>query len=202
MGSQFTQGLAFILRTPDIRSLLLLAVTYFVFGASYMQVFIPLLAKNVMDIGESGYGWLVSMAGIGSLTGGIIIASKGHVSRRGIVLPMFVAALGTVLILLAVTASQPWLVVPFILMAVAGICQTGYQSISNGALMELTPDDMRGRVFGVHSMDRAVTTGGGAAAGFLAAAIGVQWAQAAYGVALIAVALLWAAFGASLRKID
>lgn len=202
LASDFFQGIKYVWQAPFIRSLLLMAMTWFLFGQSYMQVFVPLLAKDVMNIGGSGYGYLISTAGAGSLVGGLYIASRESMGKRGRVLPLIMAAFGALLVLFALSATLPWLLVPFALIALVGACQTVFMSLTNSALMQLARDEMRGRVFGVNSMDRAVTSGGAAMAGFLAAGVGAQAAQVVFGALIISLAVAWVLFGRSLRGVD
>ena len=41
-----------------------LALILFVFGFPYQQVFVPLLAKETLDLGNSGVGWLAASTGV------------------------------------------------------------------------------------------------------------------------------------------
>ncbi len=200
--SEFSQGIRYVWQAPDIRSLLLLAMTWFTFGMSYTQVFVPLLAKQVMHIGNAGYGYLIATAGVGSMIGGLVVASRESVGRRGLLLPFIMAAFGVLLMLFSLAASLSWVVLAFGVIVLIGACQTFYGSLSNSALMQLAQDEMRGRVFGINSMDRAVTSGGAALAGFLAAGVGAQEAQAIFGGLILAVGAGWVIFGKTLRRVD
>lgn len=196
------QGFKYVWQDPPIRNLLVLAITWFALGMSYMQVFVPLLAKQVMDIGDSGYGYLIATAGVGSLAGGLLVASQRSVSRRGRMLPFIMGAFGALLVLFAIAADLSWIFLAFGIIALVGACQTLFMSLVSSALMQLAQDEMRGRVFGVHSMDRAVTSGGAALAGFLAAGVGPQWGQAIFGGLIVTLALGWVLFGRTLRRVN
>ena len=61
---------------------------------------------------------------------------------------------------------------------------------------------MRGRVLGLMSLDRGMMTVGGAAAGFLVAAIDVQPAQIVFGVGCVLSALITLVVVPEIRRID
>ena len=92
--------------------------------------------------------------------------------------------------------------VVFVIMFFLGMGQSTFFPLVNAVLVEKAEDNMRGRVLGVLSLDRAMTTFGGAAAGFLAAAVGSQQAQIIFGIGLILTAGLMYIVYPPLRKID
>ena len=202
IGSDMLQGVKYAWQTPAIRSLLLLAMTYFIVGMSWMQVFAPLFATRVLGIGEAGYGFLISVAGIGSLIGGLTVASLGQIRQRGRLLPILMGTFGLLLVLFSLSTNLPWLIVPFVLVGLVGMLQTSMMSLTNGTLLELSPDELRGRMFGLLSLDRAATTGGGVFAALLAGLVGTQIAQIIFGAIIIVAAIAWRTWSNSLRQID
>ncbi|MEX2447063.1 MAG: MFS transporter [Dehalococcoidia bacterium] len=191
MGAGLVEGARFSFAHPGIRGVLLLCFVYFTFGMSYMQVFAPLFALRVLDIGDAGFGFLLSTSGFGALLGALFIASRPP-KRLGFALPLIVSAFGAMLIVFALSASLPgmygrgWLIAPFVAIAFAGMMQTGFFSLSNAALLHLAPPMLRGRVISLVSLDRAMITIGAAAAGVLAEVVGVQVAQIGYGAVCVA----------------
>ena len=83
-----------------------------------------------------------------------------------------------------------------------GAGQSGFFPLINAVLVEKADENMRGRVLGVLSLDRAMTTFGGAMAGFMAAAMGAQVAQILFGLGLIVTAVAMFTFYPPLRRID
>lgn len=66
-------------------------------------------------------------------------------------------------------------------MAVVGLMQTSYFSLTNATLLSAAPAGMRGRVISLLSLARAMVTLGASLGGLLAAGLGVQVAQGIYG---------------------
>jgi MFS family permease len=186
MRSGLMEGARFAFAHPGIRGVILLALVYFTFGMSYMQVFAPIFAKGVLDIGDAGFGFMLSTSGAGALVGALFIA-KHQPKRLGVVLPLVVAAFGALLITFSFSTYLPsrfgeiWLILPFVILLFVGAAQTTFFSLSNAALLHMSPPDLRGRVISLLSLDRAMITAGGASAGLLAEWQGVQLAQTIYG---------------------
>ncbi len=178
------EGARFAMSHTAIRGVLILSLIYFTFGMSYMQVFAPLFAEKVLDIGSFGFGFMTSLTGVGALIAALFIANR-QPSRLGVILPLLAAAFGMVLIAFSVSTYLPQpagLVLPLFLIAIVGAVQTSYFSLARAMMLHSAPEAMRGRVIGLLSLDRAVMTAGAAAAGFLADHMGVQPAQIVYGV--------------------
>ena len=63
MGVDLAEGLKFAWNTSSVRGVMVIAVGYFTFGAAFMHVFAPLFATRVFDLGESGFGLMISVMG-------------------------------------------------------------------------------------------------------------------------------------------
>ncbi|MEE8422327.1 MAG: MFS transporter [Dehalococcoidia bacterium] len=167
-----------------IRGVLILSLVYFTFGMSYMQVFAPLFAEKVLDIGSFGFGFMTSLTGVGALMAALVIANR-QPSRLGLILPLLAGVFGVVLVAFSVSTYLPrpaGLIVPLLLLAVIGSVQTSYFSLARAMMLHAAPEAMRGRVISLLSLDRAVMTAGAAVAGLLSDTMGVQPAQIIYGV--------------------
>ena len=186
------EGGRYAIQEPAIRGILLLSLVYFTFGMSYMQVFAPLFAVDVLEIGEGGLGFMLSLSGVGALVAALIIANR-QPRRLGLIMPAVVTLFGGLLIAFALATYLPrpvGLVLPLVLIMLVGSMQTTYFSLSNAMLLHSAPEHMRGRVISLLSLDRAMTTMGAAFAGFLAEWVGAQPAQAVFGVIVAGGAIL------------
>ncbi len=78
-------GLRFINREPVFK--FLISMTFFnsFFGMSFLAL-MPIFAVDVLDVGASGQGVLLSVSGIGSLTTTLLIGSLGIPRRVGLFL--------------------------------------------------------------------------------------------------------------------
>lgn len=182
------EGLRFSRERPEIRGVLTAALIHFTFGMVYMQVFTPLFAVDVMDVGQGGLGLMLAFTGAGALTAALFIARKPPV-HIGLVLPFGVVGMGLSLVAFSATTYLPGIagiILPFAAITIVGAFQTSFMSLSRALLVQAAPNELRGRVLSLISLDRAVMSGGAAAGGLVAAAAGVQVAQIIFGVICIA----------------
>lgn len=202
------EGLVYAWETQAIRGILVLTMAYFALGMAYLQVFAPLFAKQVLGIGNAGYGFMVSATGVGALIGSLIIATLSPTRRRGPMMLFFMSALGGLLILfggstyLPLILGNPWIVTTFVVVIFLGIFQSSFFALSNTVLLEQAPEEKRGRIMGVLALDRSMITLGGTVAGFLAAAIGPQPAQMLFGAAILFCAFSLSVLLPILRRIE
>jgi predicted MFS family arabinose efflux permease len=183
------EGLAYVRRSPAVRLPIMLAGLMAVFGMNF-GVWAPLLARDELHIGASGFGLLMSSLGIGSLTGALTLAFTG---RR----PSLRVMLGTALLfgtfeiaLGVVTGLGLTAVLAMVLMAGTGFAMSTTMALANTAVQTSSPDWLRGRVMSIYLTVFAGSTPIGAAlAGFLSALWGAPVAVAVGG-AVVAAAVL------------
>jgi MFS family permease len=201
MGGDLIEGLQFAWRTPTVKGVLIIALGYFTFGMAFMQVFAPLFAVDVLDIGYRGFGFMISLMGAGGVVGALILASANPSKGRGNLMLGLLVVFGLLLTIFATVASLNLVVAAFAVVAIIGMAQSAFFPLINSILIEAAPDHMRGRVMGVMSLDRAMMAFGGAAAGILADRIGVEISQIIFGIACIITAVGMFTFYPPLRHI-
>jgi MFS family permease len=201
MSRDLVAGARFAAHRPEIRGVLLLSAIFFAFGMAYMQVFLPLFARFEFGIGALGLSILSATAAVGALLGALVIANRRPV-RLGAILPVVCAVLGLSLIGFAAAWSLPRpfdLAVALPLIMAVGLAQTTYFSLAMSTLLSATPEEMRGRVISLLSLDRATMALGASVAGFGAAVLGTQAAQGLFGLVCVAAGLLVVAFAPGFR---
>jgi predicted MFS family arabinose efflux permease len=165
------ESFGFVGRNPAVLGVLGPALILFVFGFPYQSVFVPLFAKKVLDLGDSGVAALVMVTGAGAIVGSLTLASQSSLRNRGPLLLAFLALFSGGLLIFSRSTLLPLSIVA--LMATASM-STSYMSLTNSLLLELTPAAMHGRVMSLMSLDRGLVPLGATIAGALAAAIGPQ----------------------------
>ena len=75
------EGIRFILAKPIILSTMLMdfVATFFASANTMM----PIVAKDILKVGEIGYGWLSSAQAIGSVAAGIIVSQVQTAPQTG-----------------------------------------------------------------------------------------------------------------------
>ena len=195
-------GLRFAWGVPAARGSLITALIYFMFGATFIQVFVPLVARDVLELGGSGFGLLVAVIGLGGITGALLVAFTNPSHHRGALLLGAVALYGALLMLFSATTYLPVLWVAFLMGWVVGISQSTFQPLITSLLMEASPEEMRGRTMALIGFDQAFVTLGAAGAGFASEFLGTQIALTLFGGVCAVGTVLLALIYAPLRRVD
>jgi MFS family permease len=148
-----------------------LAVILFVLGFPYQQVFVPLLATETLDLGDSGVGFLAGATGAGAFIGSLVVAVKSSVARPGLQLIINMLIFGAALVGISLQETV-WLTA--ILLAVAGSMTVTYMAFTNSILLTNSDPEMHGRVMSLLSLDRGLIPLGAILAGTLVSALGVR----------------------------
>lgn len=183
----------------EITILLLLVFSLFVVILS-MPYFLlmPIFADDILKVGATGMGWLMSISGIGAIIGSITLASLPN-KKRGVMLLASSVILG--LALVSFSFSSSWYL-SLALMVVVGLGQAGRMTLSNTLLQYYVADEYRGRVMSIYMMQFGLSSFGTFAAGLFAEAVGVQWAVGGFAMVLVLLSILALAFIPRIRKLD
>ena len=200
--SSFKEGLAYAWSTPAIKWVVVLAMVFYSFGITYSQLFVPLFAKTVLELGDAGVGYMMATVGGGALMAALILATLNPHTRRGVIMMGVMLFFGSMLILFSLSTYLGFLPLTFVLLAFVGAGQTTYFALQNSVLLTHAPDEMRGRIMALLAQDRALLLVGAATGGFLADAVGVAVAQIMFGAACVIGVLAMAAFAPALRKVQ
>ena len=172
------QGLKYIWWTTDIRRLLLLSLLMEAFGFSHL-VMMPIMARDVLEVGATGLGYLSAASGIGSTISTLGVAVLGDFKHKSALLIGAALCAGASLVLFA---FSPLFVVSLLMVALAGGSLMAYD-VTMGAMLQLIcQDEMRGRVMGVYGLTFGFTPLGGFLAGSVATALSAPIAVAMGGV--------------------
>ena len=151
---------------------------------------LPVFARDVLDVGARGLGWLLSATGAGALTAGMFLAARGTRIPRGRLIMGAGVAYSVLLMAFALSRSF-WL--SMVLLACAGFMIILNNATLNGLLQSRVPHRLRGRVMSVYVfMFVGMTPLGSLQAGAVARWMGAPFALA-IGCAVLLVVLVWVA---------
>ncbi|MHB0885892.1 MAG: MFS transporter [Bacillota bacterium] len=183
------EGLGYIGRTPQVLTVILLLGLISTFALNF-NVFVPLLAKNVLH-GDAGlYGYLMSAMGLGALIGAVGLA---FISGRG---PQRQLLVGGAVLLCVAEIGAAFIRhsgLAAVVLAIAGLATIVFTATSNTTVQVTVPDRLRGRVMSVYFMVFAgVSPFGALFAGTLAEKYGTPTAMFVGGLtALLSAAGVW-----------
>lgn len=182
-------GLAYI-RADGLRVTLLgLILVNSLFGMAYPAM-MPVVARDVLGAGATGYGALMAASGVGSLIGTLGVATFSGLPRPGLVAVGGSLAFGTTLIAFGFSTSLP---LSLFLLALVGLANSIYGTLISTLLQQSIDDEYRGRVMGVFMLLANTMAFAGLQAGALTTAFGVSVALAFNGgVVLLAGVLILA----------
>ena len=131
---------------------------------------LPVFIVDVYGRGPDSMGIMLSLFGLGALTGSLFIASIGH-WRRGMLLitTSFLSAVA-----LGALAALPFFFVAVAIMAFLGLGDSGRRSLNQALIMEEVEERYRGRVMSVYMMNFGLMPLGMLPAGLVADWLGGQ----------------------------
>ena len=173
VATQLVEAAQVIRANRTIWAVLMVTVSFNLFGSPYMQI-VPVIARDVLGVGAALYGVLGSAAGLGALSGSLIIASRRVRRQRTLF------SLGAMLMLAAVCSFALSSVYPLslVLLVAAGVGISGFDTMKSTIVLQAAPPGMRGRVMGAMALAVGTAPLGMLLVGQLAQVIGAQAALA------------------------
>ena len=146
--AQSLEGFRYVWNHIRVRTIFALFAIVGIFGWSY-SVLMPAFARDVLHLGEQGYGFLLGASGVGALIGAFTTATFGTaVSPRKL-------AFGGVWLfsaMLLIFSFNRNLVIAMLCLAGSGFGMMLFFSTSNTTVQTIVPDEMRGRVMGIWAL--------------------------------------------------
>lgn len=147
-GRRLLFGLKFVKDHPDIRLLMLLTGVFSSFGISYIPL-MPVIARDMLQIGAQGYGLMMAALGAGAVTGGLTLATLSRTRHHGKILFTGTGMLGIFVIVFSFVRNPTF---AFIMLLLIGFCQTSIASLTNTLIQTLSPDYIRGRAMSAFNL--------------------------------------------------
>jgi MFS family permease len=140
-------GLRFVLKTNLILATITLdLLAVFLGGATAL---LPVYARDILEIGPTGLGWLRAAPSIGSFVMAILLAHRRPMRRAGKTLLWAVAGFGGATIVFGLS-TNPYL--SFAMLFLTGALDNISVVVRQTLVQMLTPDEMRGRVSAVNTI--------------------------------------------------
>jgi MFS family permease len=182
-------GLRFVMATKLILATMTLdLVAVFLGGATAL---LPIFARDILEIGPTGLGWLRAAPSIGSFLMAMLLAHRPPLRRAGSSLLWAVAGFGVATVVFGLS-TNPYL--SFAMLFLTGALDNISVVVRQTLVQTLTPDAMRGRVSAVNAIFVASSNElgefeSGLAAGFFGAVPAV--AGGGVGTVLVVLAVIW-----------
>jgi MFS family permease len=140
-------GFRYIFANRDIKGLVIMVAVFSAFGFGALTL-VPVFAKDILHIGATGFGQLLSWQGIGAVIGALLLTIFGDQFHKGKTLLFSRLVFGPTIIAMALSRT-PWL--SMVLMALLGYSLITQLILSNTLLQSIVPDELRGRVLSTYT---------------------------------------------------
>jgi MFS family permease len=143
----------------------------------------PVFARDILHVGSTGQGLLLTCMGIGALFSATLLASVGERFSRGVIMLTGVAGYG---LAAAAFAASTRFDLSIVTMLIAGVFHVTSQALVQTVVVTYSPPEMRGRMMATFQQNHVATAVGGMLVGALASIWGAPWAIASMGLACAA----------------
>ncbi len=168
---EMKEGVQYIWHEPVILGSIGAAYILSVFVTTY-QRFLPIFAKEILNVGPGGFGVLMSAPGIGAILSLTFLANMSEESRKEIFLWILVTIPPMFLILFCLSGSFPLSVA---ILACVGAGQAGYRTMARVVIQTEVPHRLLGRAISVFQMDQGLRSVGSMVMGTFASIFGVAY---------------------------
>ena len=145
---EIKQGLRHARSEPRTRVILMLVVVSSIFAFPY-TVLLPVFARDVLQVGSTGLGYLTAATGLGAVVGALFIAGRADRQKAGRTIAVALSGLGIGLIGFSQSTE---FAVSLALLFVVGTSMIVQMATSNTALQLLAPEAMRGRIISLYML--------------------------------------------------
>ncbi len=140
---QLKESVTMLANNRALVAALTITVSLNFFGFPFLTM-VPVIGRDVLGANAFLYGILAGAAGIGSLTGAIIIASR-QIRNHGQVYSLGSAFMLGIMVLFALSE---WYTVSLVLLMVAGLGMAGFATMQPTIALRAVSPEMRGRAMG------------------------------------------------------
>ncbi|MSP38282.1 MAG: MFS transporter [Deltaproteobacteria bacterium] len=178
-GRSIIEGWKFSWHNEAVRASLLIVICASIFIIPFMTL-LPVFARDVLHVGATGQGLLLSAMGLGALFSSVLIASFGDRVPRVNIMLVGVTIYGFIIVAFALS---PWFKLSVVLMGLVGVVHVTSHALAQTVIQTYSPKEFRGRTMALYHMTHVILLLGGIFIGALASWIGAQWATASLSLA-------------------
>jgi len=141
------EGVSYVAAKKDILGVMVMEATSAIFGLD--QAMLTIFARDILQVGASGLGFLQSSRGLGALIGSGLLISLGQPRSQGKILLLSAIVYGVSFAFFGLSHSFP---LSLLLLLIVGATDTIWGATRNTILQLETTEAMRGRVMGVFQL--------------------------------------------------
>jgi MFS family permease len=149
MMRQVRLGLAYVWRHRPTLWLMVLVAINMGFGMQY-SVLIPVFARDLLNVGAHGYGFLMAAQGLGAVASAIVMNMRSTAPkalRQNLVFGIFCMAIAT-----AAFGVSKWMALSMLAQMFIGVGLMNHMVTTNTLLQMFVSDELRGRVMSIYTL--------------------------------------------------
>ena len=166
-------------------------------GYPYQEL-LAIFTDDILKVGASGMGILMTVSGIGALLGSLVLASLPN-KKRGILLLFSGIVMSVPLIVFSFSTS--WYLSLF-MMPLIGLGPAMHGALTNTLIQYYADPDYRGRMQSFSAIGMGLAGVGTFIAGVLADTVGVQWSVGGMAMLLTLITILFFIFSRRLTSLE
>lgn len=191
------EGVRFIRHKTIILVVVVVSLLGMALGFPFRQL-MPMFTEDILRVGATGMGVLLSVTGIGAIVTSLTLASLPN-RKRGLMLLLSVMVLGLALVGFAFSR---WLPLSLIIVIFVGLGQTAQMTLGSTLIQYYVDIEYRGRVMSFFMMGVGFASLGTFFGGLIAETIGIQWSIGGLAIMLTIITMIIYVFTPQLRKLD
>lgn len=149
IGASIMGAAKYVWHEPRLRSLFVLVALHCSLTMAFESMF-PAFARDQLSEATAGVSYLMMGTGGGAVIAVVLLAGYNEEVGRGRLLCALGVLSGAAMLALAASPSIP---AALLSTAIMGGAQAGFMAISNAMVQSIAPDEMRGRISGLHQIN-------------------------------------------------
>jgi predicted MFS family arabinose efflux permease len=147
MFTSLKEGIRFVRKQGSMEALIVLAFCMTAL-AMPMRTYIPVFVKDIFHRGPETYGNLLSLMGIGSIAGSLLVAGLGNIRHKGRFAISMLICLGAAIAGFSLSKSLP---LSYCMLVIVGASMMSVFATVTSLVQLITTNEMRGRVMSVYN---------------------------------------------------
>jgi predicted MFS family arabinose efflux permease len=141
------EGIKFVRKQASMEALIVLAFCMTALSMP-LRTYMPVFVKDIFHRGPETYGNLLSLMGVGSITGSLTIAGLGNIRNKGRLALLMLILLGAGITGFALSKSVS---ISYGMVVLVGFSMMGVFATVNSLVQLITTEAMRGRIMSVYN---------------------------------------------------
>ncbi|MFC1945905.1 MFS transporter [Chloroflexota bacterium] len=192
-----TEGIRYLRHHTAIMLVVIFGAFHVICGHPFMQL-MPVFTEDVLGVGASGLGILMTASGVGAMLSSLVMASLPN-RKRGLLLLLGGLVMG---VSLMVFSLAPGWAFSLVLMAPIGMGPTLTMIISSTLIQNYVEPNYRGRMQSFIMMGMGLASLGTFAGGLLAESVGIQWSIGGLALMLTLVSVGYLIFAKKVTRLE